>query len=46
VALWSGREIGREGKRPLFEPLRTERLFAEWLVAGPIVFVPRVKKQV
>jgi len=40
------REIGRQGERPLLEPLRAERFFAEWLIAGPIDFVPGMKKQV
>jgi hypothetical protein len=40
-----GREVGREGERPLFEPLGAERFFAKWLMAGPNVRRPRMKKQ-
>jgi hypothetical protein len=40
------RKAGREGERPLFEPLRAQRFFAKWLIAGPMIRRPRVKKQV
>ena len=40
-----GREVGREGERPLFEPLGAERFFAKRLMAGPNVRRPGMKKQ-
>jgi len=39
------REVGREGERPLFEPLRAERFFAKRLIASPNVRRPSMKKQ-
>jgi hypothetical protein len=39
------REVGREGERSLFEPLRAERFFTKGLIAGPNVRRPRMEEQ-
>jgi hypothetical protein len=33
-------EVGRQGERPLLEPLGAERFFTKWLIAGPGVRRP------
>jgi hypothetical protein len=39
------REVRRQGERPLFEALGTQRLFAKRLIAGPDVCGPREEEQ-
>jgi len=39
------REVGREGERSLFEPLRAERFFTKRLIADPNVRRPGMEKQ-
>jgi hypothetical protein len=37
------REVGRQGERPLFEPLGAQRFFTKRLIAGPDVRRPVMK---